>query len=84
MLGAGRLPLQRRHFDQGGTCLGDQERFAVSRRFDQAGEQRPSQAAPTPRPWRAYAGPACNRTPNAFVTLRIVAKLGLPSSLKAR
>ncbi len=76
MLGAGRLPLQRRHFDQGGTCLGDQERFAVSRRFDQAGEQRPSQAA--------YAGPACNRTPNAFVTLRIVAKLGLPSSLKAR
>ncbi len=31
-----------------------------------------------------YAGPACNRTPNAFVTLRIVAKLGLPSSLKAR
>ena len=46
--------------------------------------QRPSQAAPTPRPWRTYAGPACNRTPNAFVTLRIVAKLGLPSSLKAR
>jgi len=38
MLGAGILPLQRHYFDQGGARLGDQERFAVGRTFDQAGE----------------------------------------------
>ncbi len=35
MLGAGILPLQRHYFDQGGARLGDQERFAVGRTFDQ-------------------------------------------------
>ncbi|MFZ1538774.1 MAG: hypothetical protein WAT23_15495 [Chromatiaceae bacterium] len=37
-VGCGLLPLQRHHFDQGGTRLGDHERFAFGRTFDQTGE----------------------------------------------